>query len=135
MTKALNPLPSPLKLRAKPDSGSSILLVDDDAFIRGIVGSLISRLGFITVLASTGEEALAELAIGLEPALVILDMDMPGLGGAGTLPLIREQRPELPVVIATGRVNAQVYELLQSYSHVTLLPKPFGLKELKEQLC
>jgi CheY-like chemotaxis protein len=135
MTEALTPLPPPLKLCAKPDGGSSILLVDDDALIRGTVGSLLSRLGFTPVLASTGEEALAELAIGLEPALVILDMDMPGLGGAGTLPLIRKQRPDLPVVIITGRVSAQVYELLQSYSHVALLPKPFGLKELRDWLC
>jgi CheY-like chemotaxis protein len=135
VTAAHIPLPSALKPCAKPDGGLSILLVDDDALIRGTVGALLSKLGYIPVFASTGEEALAELAIGLEPALVILDMDMPGLGGAGTLPLIRKQRPELPVVIATGRVNAQVYELLQAYPHVALLPKPFGLKELKEQLC
>jgi CheY-like chemotaxis protein len=134
MTEALIPLPSPLKLRAKPDGSLSILLVDDDALIRGTVGAMLSKLGYIPVFASTGEEALAELTAGLEPALVILDMDMPGLGGAGTLPLIRKQRPVLPVVIATGRVNDKVFELLQTYSHVALLPKPFGFKELKSAL-
>jgi CheY-like chemotaxis protein len=126
--------PSEQKHRAKPRSGSLILLVDDDTFIRETVGSMILQLGFVPVLAPTGEEALAELEGGLEPSLVILDMDMPGLGGAGTLPLIRMQKPDLPVVISTGRVNAKVDQLLRDYSHVALLPKPFRFQELKDRL-
>jgi CheY-like chemotaxis protein len=118
----------------KPRTGSSILLVDDDAFILEAVGGILSLLGFSPVFAATGEEALAKLEEGLEPALVILDMDMPGLGGAGTLPLLRGRRPELPVMISTGRVDAKVAELLQRHSHVTLLPKPFGVRELKARL-
>ncbi len=71
---------SGLKHRAIPQRGSSILLVDDDSLIREAVGCMLTQLGFTPVLASTGEEALAELEGGLEPSLVILDMDMPGLG-------------------------------------------------------
>jgi CheY-like chemotaxis protein len=117
-----------------PQRGSSILLVDDDSLIREAVGCMLTQLGFTPVLASTGEEALAELEGGLEPSLVILDMDMPGLGGAGTLPLIRSQRPDLPVVIATGRICTKVDGLLRDFPHIALLPKPFGFRELKDQL-
>jgi CheY-like chemotaxis protein len=130
-----NRLPSPEPDHLpKPQSGTSILLVDDDSLIREAVGCMLSRLGFTPVLAATGEEALAALDEGLAPSLVILDIDMPGLGGAGTLPLIRDQRPDLPVVIATGRVTAKVDELLRGFPHVALLPKPFGLRELKDRL-
>ena len=119
---------------AKPESGSCILLVDDYTLIIETVGGMLAHLGFSPVCTLTGEEALAQLEAGLEPSLVILDMDMPGLGGAGTLPLIRNRRPELPVLISTGRMTAKVAELLQSLPHVGLLPKPYGFQVLKERL-
>ena len=121
------------------DAGSearpSILLVDDDEFILDSVGAMVRFLGFDAILAMTGEEALARLSEGLQPDLVILDMDMPGLGGAGTLPQLRALRPCLPVVIATGRVNGIVMELMRSYSGVGLLPKPFDLGDLRKHLA
>jgi CheY-like chemotaxis protein len=119
---------------AEPRQETFILLVDDDALILESAGALISRLGYTPVLATTGEEALALLEVGLEPALVILDMDMPGLGGARTLPWIRALRPDLPVVISTGGHSPKVAELIQAYPRITLLPKPYGLRELKERL-
>ena len=123
-----------MKHRARPKKGSCILLVDDDDLIRGSVGNLLSHLGFLPEFACTGEEALAKLEEGLQPSLVILDMDMPGLGGAATFPLIRLQRPQLPVVISTGRIHSKVTELVQNHTQVMLLPKPFGLQELRELL-
>jgi CheY-like chemotaxis protein len=109
-----------------------VLLVDDDAFIQESVGSILSHLGYDPVLASTGEEAMDKLAAHLDPILVILDMDMPGMGGASTLPLIRSLRPHLPVVIATGRLSQVAAELAEIFPLVTLMPKPYGLKELKK---
>jgi two-component system, cell cycle sensor histidine kinase and response regulator CckA len=127
------PSPGPTPPEA-PRQETFILLVDDDAHILESVGALISRLGYTPVLAASGEEALALLEVGLEPALVILDMDMPGLGGARTLPWIRALRPDLPVVISTGGNHPRVTELIQTYPRISLLPKPYGLRELKERL-
>jgi CheY-like chemotaxis protein len=135
-------IPGPIQVGAVPMSEAggarenrrSILLVDDDSFIQDAVGSMLHFLGFDPVVASTGEEALARLAAGLQPALVILDMDMPGLGGAGTLPQLRVMRPSLPVLIATGRVNETVLELTRRYRQVGLMPKPFDLRELQRHL-
>lgn len=118
----------------RSEGEATILLVDDDAVILETVGSLLSILGYLPVLASTGEEALAKLEAGLEPALLILDMDMPGLGGARTLPMIRILRPELPVVIATGRVTPTVTDLIKRFPYVSLMPKPFGLQDLRLNL-
>lgn len=117
-----------------PAGGPPVLVVDDDEGILEAVGSLLSHLGYTPMLAATGEEAMVKLHAGLEPVLVILDMDMPGLGGAGTLPLIRRLQPELPVVIATGRLSPTVVELTACYPKVTLMPKPYGLLQIKEKL-
>src|SRR5512132_395208 len=112
-----------------------ILLVDDDDLIRDSVGSMLDFLGFEPVIAATGEEALAVLGDGLRPAVTILDMDMPGLGGAGTLPRLRALCPDLPVLIVTGRVTDVGLELARRFSQVDLLPKPFDLADLKRRLA
>jgi CheY-like chemotaxis protein len=95
---------------------------------------ILKMLGHTVTIASSGEEALVELEVGSEPDVVFLDMNMPGLGGAGTLPLIRALRPTLPVVIATGRSDQVVRDLVRTYPLVTQLPKPFGIKELRQHL-
>ena len=79
-------------------------------------------------------EALAMLEAGLEPDLIILDMNMPGLGGAGTLPILRGLRPTVPVLLATGRVDQAALTLASAHPGVTLLPKPFGLRELQSYI-
>jgi len=112
-----------------------ILLVDDDALIRDSVGSMLDFLGFEPVLAATGEEALAVLGEGLRPAMAILDMDMPGLGGAGTLPHLRALCPDLPVLIVTGRVTDVALDLTRRYPRVDLMPKPFDLADLRRRLA
>jgi CheY-like chemotaxis protein len=66
---------------------------------------------------------------------VILDMNMPGLGGAGTLPRLRALRPDLPVLLATGRTDQSALTLAAAHPGVTLLSKPFGLRELRSQLA
>jgi DNA-binding response OmpR family regulator len=78
---------------------------------------------------------MVKLTAGLEPVLVILDLDMPGMGGAATLPLIRNLRPELPVVIATGRLLQEAVGLTRNWPLVSLMPKPYGLRELRKRLA
>jgi PAS domain S-box-containing protein len=112
----------------------SVLLVDDDDLIQSSTQALLEIMGHTTVAASSGEEALARLEAGLRPDVVLLDMNMPGLGGAGTLPRLRVLRPDLPVLLATGRVDQSALDLVQNCPHVKLLSKPFSLKELRHQL-
>lgn len=135
MTAARQGLRTGTEATRSPEGRSSVLLVDDDAFIQESVGFILSHLGYNPVLVSTGEEALAQLSTPLEPVLVILDMDMPGMGGANALPLIRNLRPQLPVVIATGRLTQEAAELAEQFPFVSLMPKPYGLKELKRLLA
>ena len=112
----------------------SVLVVDDDEMIRSSILAILEVLGHRGAEASRGEEALAMLESGLHPDVVILDMNMPGLGGASTLPQIRALRPVLPILLATGRVDQVALDLIQHHSGVTLLSKPFGVRDLKVQL-
>ncbi len=112
-----------------------VLLVDDDDLIQCSVQAILEVLGHTAVnTALSGEEALAMLEAGLEPDLVILDMNMPGLGGFGTLPRLRSLRPVVPVLLSTGRADEAALALADAYPGVTLLSKPFGLRELQKHL-
>lgn len=125
---ALAPMPSQVP------SAMGILLVDDDELIRASIPVLLESNGHAVTVASSGEEALELLEAGLQPSVVVLDMNMPGLGGKGTLPRLRALRPTLPVLLATGRADQTAQALVDSDPFVTLLPKPFRFDQLQELL-
>ena len=115
-------------------AGLQILLVDDDVLIRSMMADLVTDLGHSVRLAASGEAALAELEAGYHPDLVLLDLNMPGLGGPKTLPLLRALRPAVPILVATGRVDQSALDLVASQPHVRLLPKPFKREDLQNQI-
>ena len=114
-------------------TGLKVLLVDDDRLVLDAVLAMAAMLGHAVTAAASGEEALERLE-ACAPDVVILDLNMPGLGGTGTLPRLRARRPELPILLATGRADQDALELVAAFPGVTLLAKPFGMRELQRQL-
>jgi CheY-like chemotaxis protein len=113
---------------------AKVLLVDDDELMQSSMQAILGALGHTLSIASRGEEALAKVEAGFEPELVILDMNMPGLGGVGTLPRLRNLRPKVPVLLSTGQIDQAALALASTIPGVTLLAKPFGLRELRNQI-
>lgn len=110
-----------------------VLLVDDDELILSSMQAIMEAIGnMVMSSAQSGEEALGMLEAGLEADLVILDMNMPGLGGAGTLPRLRNLRPDVPIVLSTGRTDQTAIALATAHTGVTILSKPFGIRELEK---
>ena len=109
-------------------SGERILVVDDDADIRGLVRELLERRGFDVTEALDGRQALQEL-YGGRPDLVLLDVGMPEMDGWTTLERIRELS-DVPVVMLTAR-SAELEKTrglrAGADDYVT---KPFGRQEL-----
>ncbi len=124
-------------IQAQPPAHRSlkVLLVDDDELIQSSLQLTLEVIGHSAVTtAQSGEEALNLLEGGLSPDVIILDMNMPGLGGAGTLPRLRALSPEVPVILSTGRSDQTALSLVSMYPGVTLLAKPFGLQDLQTHL-
>ncbi len=80
-----------------------VLIVDDEVFQQKVIEQIVkSKLGFETLLASSGEEALDILLKGEERIdLVLLDISMPGMNGVELLKKIKPLRPDLPVIMVT----------------------------------
>jgi CheY-like chemotaxis protein len=127
-------VPGPKPPLAPSSRALTVLLVDDDELIQSSMRSTLEFLGHSAATASDGESALAMLEAGLEPDVVILDMNMPGLGGCGTLPRLRALCPGLPVLLATGRADQTAQNLTVAYPKVSLMSKPFTLRELQRGL-
>jgi PAS domain S-box-containing protein len=126
-TDAESPLtPRPTALR--------ILVVDDDELLQHAVRRLLKNLGHAATSVAGGESALAMIETGFQPDLVILDMNMPGMDGAAALPRIRALCPNVPVLLATGRADQKAIDLVETHARVTLLPKPFDLRSLRQAL-
>jgi two-component system KDP operon response regulator KdpE len=106
-----------------------ILVVDDEAAIRRALKPPLAELGFQVAEASRGEEALQLLRGGVYDA-VLLDVNMPGIGGIETLRRIRTFASRLPILMLTVRdqENEKVEALdLGADDYVT---KPFSTREL-----
>jgi PAS domain S-box-containing protein len=112
----------------------SVLLVDDDDLVRNSVADLLTQLGHSATAFSRGELALAELERPRRYDVVMLDLNMPGLGGAGTLPRLRALCPGLPVILTTGSPDQTAVDLVKAFPKVTLLSKPFTKGHLQIHL-
>jgi CheY-like chemotaxis protein len=111
-----------------------ILLVDDDELFLKAITMLLKMVGHAPTPAVCGEDALAILGRGLKPDLVILDLDMPGMGGKQALPRIRMLHPHVPILVATGFPDQEAMALVSNTPLVSLIRKPFSLGELQEHL-
>jgi DNA-binding response OmpR family regulator len=109
-------------------SDQSILVVDDDDDMRGLVRRLLERGGYTVREAEDGRAALREL-FAAPPDLVLLDVMMPGLDGWTTLERIREVS-EVPVIMLTSRDTELERVRGLSRGADDYLSKPFGRQEL-----
>ncbi len=91
-------------LRPELDEAPHILLVDDDAVNRTLAKTLLAKNGFRTSEAEDGQEAVTLLSGPHSFSLVVLDLDMPRMGGREVLKKIRRTvaTAGLPVVVLTG---------------------------------
>jgi cyclic di-GMP phosphodiesterase len=107
-----------------------ILVVDDEESVREIVSAMLNAAGYRCEQAGSGREALGLLESGEEFDLVLSDILMPDLGGLGLLERIKEQFPDLSVVMVTALHEISVaLEALRNGAYDYLL-KPFEREQL-----
>lgn len=81
--------------------GARILVVDDDADVRGVAASALVAEGYEVIEVASAMEAFAYLEEA-PPDLVVLDVVMPGISGLEVLDHIRSEHPSLPVILLSG---------------------------------
>ena len=111
----------------------TILLVDDEEFIRELGVDVLGQAGYTVLTASNGEQALEVYRRERERiALVILDLIMPGMGGSKCLEELLKVTPRARVLIASGySPDASTKGALEAGA-VAFINKPYNNKQLLE---
>ena len=109
-------------------SAGKILIIDDDPQIRRVMKVILAGERYEVFEARSGEAALLKFREFL-PDLVLLDLNMPGMGGLETCRSIREQS-EVPIIVVTvRREESEKVELLDAGAD-DYITKPFGKQEV-----
>jgi signal transduction histidine kinase/CheY-like chemotaxis protein len=110
---------------------SAILVVEDNEAVGSFVESLLTELGHRVTLAISGEAAL-DLTRSQPFDIVLSDVVMPGMGGLKFAEILAAERPDLPVVLATG-YSQEIAEFGSGGRPV--ISKPYRLSSLSEALA
>ena len=118
----------------QPYSGlGTILVVDDDSSTRRALRVTLSGMGFSIVEAARGEEALSLCRVTWFDA-VLLDVDMPGMGGVEACRCIRQAVPRLPILMLSVMDSEDDKVLALDAGADDYITKPFQVRELTARL-
>ncbi|MDX8397573.1 MAG: ATP-binding protein [Mariprofundaceae bacterium] len=122
-----------LKSIVKASYPANILLVDDDDMVRHTLSQLLHSLGYQTIIATNGQQAI-DLALNHEPApdMLLTDIVMPVMDGISSAQAILKEKPTLPILFISG------YDQSQQASHLitqeNCLEKPFNIVTLSHKI-
>jgi len=109
-------------------NAASILVVDDEPQIRRVLRSTLSTHGYVITEAKTGEDALESMRKE-RPDLILLDMNMPGMGGIEACRQIR-RTSDAPIIMLTVRNAERDKVAALDAGADDYVVKPFGIEEL-----
>src|SRR5437762_9267400 len=109
-------------------TNTTVLVVDDEPQLRRVMLATLTDLGYTVVDAKSGEEALEKFH-DEQPDLVLLDLNMPGIGGLETCRAIRSGSDVPIVVLSVRNTERDKVEALDAGAD-DYITKPFGIQEL-----
>jgi two-component system, cell cycle response regulator DivK len=111
--------------------GERVLIVEDNGKNMKLVRDVLQATGYSTLEATTGEEAV-ELALSHAPALVLMDVQLPGIDGLEALRRLRqdEQTASIPVLAVTAQAMSGDRERFLEAGFDGYLSKPIDVAEL-----
>ncbi|MEM7527929.1 MAG: response regulator [Pseudomonadota bacterium] len=116
--------------------GARILLAEDEPSIVASLSFLLGRAGFEVVVESDGARAV-ERIFEEAPALVLLDVMMPGMNGFEALRRLREdpRTRDMPVVMLTAKGQREDRETAMRLGASAFITKPFANAEVVDAVC
>ena len=112
------------------------LVIDDSRTMRRIIASILHPLGFDTVEAADGQQALDALEAGLDVDLACIDWNMPNLDGLGFVSAVRKDgrwRDVTLMMVTTESEQGQIVRALAAGAHEYVI-KPFTPEAIRDKL-
>ncbi len=111
-------------------SGARILVVDDDAASRRLLDVRLRALECQVTMAADGHEAMAAIK-QQTPALVLLDLHMPRMGGMDLLRKLKQEEVDIPVIVITAHGSIEAAVEAMNEGAYDFIPKPFDPQHLE----
>jgi two-component system, OmpR family, KDP operon response regulator KdpE len=115
------------------DNQGTLLIVDDERSIRHSLRTILTTLGFAIIEAARGEEALSLVRTAQIDA-VVLDIDMPGIGGVAACRGIRKAMPSMPIIMLTVHGSENHVVAAFDAGADDYVTKPFQLREFTARI-
>jgi CheY-like chemotaxis protein len=119
----------PQEMKRMPIASNRVLVIDDEAVLRGLLQDMLAACGYDADVAESGAAGLARFQAERYQA-VITDLLMPEMNGFEVVAALRTINPAVPVIMLTGSAPAQTAGQARA-SGITLLHKPIALGDLK----
>ncbi|HEV2680850.1 MAG TPA: response regulator [Rhodanobacter sp.] len=115
--------------------GARMLVVDDSPTICAVLGKMLGHEGYAVSKATDGESAI-ELARSEQPALIFLDIVLPGMNGFAVLRALRHDplTKNIPIVMISGNQQATEQFYVQRFGADDFMKKPFGHAEVCKRI-
>lgn len=129
--------PAPRVVRPPERSaGGTVLVVDDEEYLRVLCARMLTHLGYRVHLAAGGTEAVAMCRrLRCELDCVLLDLIMPEMDGTEVYAEIRQECPELKVLLTSGYHEAEISRRFAGQGLAGFLQKPYILEDLAGKLA
>ena len=117
------------------NGSKAVLSVDDSEMNQLVIRKILEGLGYTTIIASNGLEAIQFLNEGLKPFTILMDLQMPEMNGMETSEYIRKKmNNNVPIIINSGNVEAYEKWRLSRMGIVDFLEKPYSINDIKVKL-
>jgi len=118
-----------------PSGSETVLVVEDDPFVRSFVMKRLQSLGYAVVAAVDGNDALRKLRTDIHVDVVFTDIVMPGgINGWELIELVRQIRPRLPVLLTSGYALEILVQQGRLQPGAMVLTKPYRKEALARSL-
>ena len=118
------------------NGSGTVLVVDDEEPVRSVAARMLRSLGFETVVAADGKEALTQFEErGGDIVAILLDLTMPELDGEETFHRLRSQSADVRVILMSGFNEQEAVNRFAGQGLAGFLQKPFRIEALREKLC
>lgn len=110
----------------------TVLLADDEESVRAISSEMLKELGFDTITANNGREAVDKFRDNPDISFVILDLTMPHMDGEQCFRELRKLQPDVQVILSSGFSDEEVTGKFVGRGLVGFIQKPYKISALRE---
>lgn len=113
----------------------TILVVDDEEFVRDVCAAMLTEIGYETIMASSGKQAMSIFREQQDRIdLVVLDKSMPHMDGVAVFHELRNIRKDIKVVLASGFSDQEILERFNGLDLNGFIQKPFDMRSFGNEV-